>query len=211
MRTICGPRPINFLGVTCNQLHRSLEPAACTATARTTLCGLLLGVVVGCHTGSATGLADMPARSAGPCLTAGPVALASSPIALAFTAPLEAQAGAPITFAISATNTSDRPALLQTVLPDQTFNFLVRRADSTTVWNRLKASNIELIEDVALYQSLDPGQTVRFAAVWDQRDQTGARVTTGEYSVFGVLITGLADSLPGGCYRSEPRRLTITR
>ena len=179
---------------------------------RTLAVGLCGGLIAACHASDAVAsLGGTRARDTAPCLTPGPVTLAPSPIALSFVAPSEVRAGVSTTFAISAKNTSNRAAVLPTALHDQTFNVLVHRTDSTTVWDRLAAYNGGFIADVAVLQPLAPGAEVRFEAVWDQHAQSGAAVPPGEYSVFGVLYTDLADDQPGHCYRSEPHRLVITR
>jgi hypothetical protein len=83
-------------------------------------------------------------------------------------------------------NQSDRIVVVEVGDSASTFDMVVLRPDGTKVWNRLYRKDQLLI---LKWSVLTPDQEVRFADVWNQRDNRGNPVSPGTYYVYGVLET----------------------
>ena len=83
------------------------------------------------------------------------------------------------------------------------FDFIVT-ADGAEIWRRLEGV---AIEDILQVRTLAPGDSLDFAAAWNQRMNRGAAAEAGAYQVRGILP---AIDPPGG-WSTAVRTLTIVR
>ena len=115
--------------------------------------------------------------------------------------PRTVEAGAAVPIAIRIANTTERPLELHLQGRTIAFDLIVRRRDAV-VWRRLEGAAVPAILQLRM---LAPGEVLELADSWVQRDNDGARVEPGEYSVSGTVPT---DASP---IHAGPLRLTIDR
>lgn len=130
-------------------------------------------------------------------------------MAFAFSAPDTVRRDAPVAFRFTATNAGNATFALETALPGETYNFVVRDARDALVWDRLTAFNGGYVREIVSGRPLAPGEQVAYTATWDQRRTGGGRVGAGTYRVFAVLWTLLAEGPGRSCFRTAARTLTI--
>jgi Intracellular proteinase inhibitor len=99
--------------------------------------------------------------------------------------------GDTVTFALTVTNSTSAPETLN-FRTSQEYDFIVRAADGTAVW---QWSCHKLFLAAEHTRTIGPGETVTFTAQWDQttcvpfaRNQ-GKQVKPGTYSVVGELTS----------------------
>jgi hypothetical protein len=90
----------------------------------------------------------------------------------------------PLVFTVS--NTGKGPVTLQLLGRTPTADFQVSDLQGRTVWSRLRGRT--LLGALRLVP-LDPGKSLSFRHVWNQRTDTGSRVPPGEYVIRAVLLT----------------------
>jgi hypothetical protein len=105
----------------------------------------------------------------------------------------------PLAFCI--TNVGATSVTLELLGRNPTADFRVSDPSGKSIWSRLRGQT--LLSSLRLFP-LDPGKSLSFNQVWDQRNDDGKRVTPGEYLIEGVLLT----DHPGGL-ASKPARLRI--
>jgi hypothetical protein len=115
--------------------------------------------------------------------------------------PRAVPAGAPVPIAIRIVNTTARPLELHLQGRTVAFDLIVRRGDAV-VWRRLEGATMPAILQL---RTLAPGEVLELADTWTQRDNGGAPVEPGEYSVSGTVPTD------GSPIQAGPVRLTIGR
>jgi Intracellular proteinase inhibitor len=107
--------------------------------------------------------------------------------------------GEPVPIAIRIANTADRPIELHLRGRTTVFDLTVSRGDSV-VWRRLEG---EVTPAILQLRSLAPGEVLELKDTWEQRNNTGSPVGSGEYVVSGVVPT---DSAP---IRAGPVALVV--
>lgn len=80
-------------------------------------------------------------------------------------------------------------------------DFVVTKPDGTEVW---RWTHGQVIPSILQLRTLQPGEEVKFGAVWRQQDNDGDPVPPGTYLVRGILNTEPPQKL-----QTEPKRLTI--
>jgi hypothetical protein len=126
------------------------------------------------------------------------------PDSITFTvvAPHTVRRGEPVPVVLRLTNTSARTVNLYLTGRTITFDIIVTRADGQVVWRRLEHVTGQQIVQV---KTLTPGETFELKDEWHQRTNAGARVSSGDYTLTGVIPT---DRQP---LRTVPRPLRIMR
>jgi hypothetical protein len=80
-------------------------------------------------------------------------------------------------------NRGDQPMEL-TFRGHPAYDFVVSTNDGIEVW---RWSQEQSVQPIYKRRTLQPGEELEFAAVWDQRDNQGRPVSSGRYEVRGVL------------------------
>ena len=114
-------------------------------------------------------------------------------------APLAA-AGARVPFALCIENRGPEPVQLGLTGRPIAFDVIVTAADGSEVWRRLRGQAIPAVLQLRL---LDPGEAMRLAGDWDQRDGAGRPVAPGDYLVRAAVPAEPAELTAG------PERLRI--
>ena len=104
------------------------------------------------------------------------------------------------TFTLAVTNTSSRRVVFETGGEANAFDVIVRSMAGAVVWRRL--SGVQL-DHGALF-ALAAGEEITFDATWNLRDQAGAPVPAGQYTVQGLLMLASKDP------EAAPETLTLT-
>jgi len=107
----------------------------------------------------------------------------------------------PLLFTVA--NTGKVSLTLQLLGRTPAADFRVSDLRGRTVWSRLRGQT--LLGALRLFP-LGGGKHLSFRQVWDQRDDTGTRVSPGDYLIRGVLMTDDAQGLA-----SPPMKLRIER
>ncbi len=123
---------------------------------------------------------------------AGPAEVALTPnrtddsLAVELRLPDEAVAGEAVRMRIRIRNTSERPIALHLLGREIAFDFVVRDAGGTVVWERLEG---ETVITILRLETLGPGQALDLEGVWDQRTSRGDPAAPGDYTVQGSVPT----------------------
>jgi hypothetical protein len=161
-----------------------------------------------------------PERFRFSCNTAGPTPPpAGHPFTYALEAPTQVRAGDSVRYTLTVRNVSPGVASLWTVLPGQSLNVVVRRADDRTVYDRLVADFDGTVAGVAQATPVQPGAALVYRLAWGQVGLNGRRTPPGTYQTFvtlanawytGTRFAEYADARSAPCsYRSEARPLTV--
>ena len=92
--------------------------------------------------------------------------------------------GEKVVVKLTVTNKGDEP-FLHTFRSSQMYDFIVKK-DDEEIW---RWSNDKMFLTVLTEFSLNPGQSVSYEDVWDQRGNDGKPVPPGRYELIGVLKT----------------------
>jgi hypothetical protein len=101
----------------------------------------------------------------------------------------EIKLGQPVRLELVVKNNADRPLWLEFGDSTHAFDVAVTDLNGREVWNRSLAIRGQPNYAMLRRIPIPPGQTVRFADIWDQRTNGGSRVSPGSYSVQGTLDT----------------------
>ena len=85
---------------------------------------------------------------------------------------------------------------------EPTADFRITDRRGRMIWSRLRGQT--MLGSLRLFP-LDPGKSLAFREVWNQRTDDGRALTSGEYAVRGVLMTDDPNGLA-----SAPVRLRIS-
>ncbi len=100
--------------------------------------------------------------------------------------PHEVRVGEPVPMTLRVTNTADRPLTLRLRGRPIAFDLVVRREDDSIVWRKLEGAMIAMVLQL---RTLAPGETLALEEVWRQQAADGTRVSPGDYTVTGSLLT----------------------
>jgi uncharacterized protein (DUF58 family) len=100
--------------------------------------------------------------------------------------PPHVRTGEPVPVTLSVTNRGRTPLTLYLKGRPIAFDVVVRRKGGETVWRRLHGATIAMVLRV---ETIPPGESLRLEDVWPQRNQAGAPVEPGDYTVTGELPT----------------------
>lgn len=124
--------------------------------------------------------------------------------------------GAPVPIHVVATNHSASivTRILKvdgTILNRPDFDVVIKNASGLRVWHRRKLptfpGTVSVFPPGEKIIDLAPGQTLEWWAIWDQRDDAGARVVAGEYFLTAIIPEDPRIQLESGVRR----RLIILR
>jgi hypothetical protein len=100
--------------------------------------------------------------------------------------PPHVRTGEPVPVTLSVTNRGRTPLTLYLKGRPIAFEVVVRRMGGEIVWRRLHGATIAMVLRV---ETIPPGDSLRLEDVWPQRNQAGAPVEPGDYTVTGELPT----------------------
>ncbi len=94
--------------------------------------------------------------------------------------------GQPVPMTLRIRNTKDRPITLYLQGRPIAFDLVVEQPDGEVVWRRLEGAAVSAILGI---RTLAPGEVLDLKESWKQQTRTGRRVSPGEYSVRGSVLT----------------------
>jgi len=118
-------------------------------------------------------------------------------------APARARRGEPVPLVFIVTNVGRTPLTLQLLGRTPSADFRISDSRGRLVWSLLRGQT--LLGALRLFP-LDPGKSLSFREVWNQRTDAGRPVAPGKYLIRGVLLTDDPKGLA-----SPPARLLIER
>lgn len=146
---------------------------------------VLLLLMSGCSPGNPPDAVDRQAVQE----PAAPRVPRSSPIEQRLDAPDTVPAGSITDLRIELLNRGDQPVeFLLTGGQPPAYDFQVLRADRSVVWT-LRGD--QPVPAIGFPATLSPGDTLRYAAKWNLRDEFGRPVPPGTYLVRGLVYTDL--------------------
>lgn len=100
--------------------------------------------------------------------------------------PNRVRRGEPVSITIRITNQSTEPAPIEFTGRPIAFDILIDDASGRRIWQRLSDDVVGMVLQVRI---LEPGESLELLHMWDQSDDRGAAVSTGTYTVRGILPT----------------------
>ncbi|HEY7637926.1 MAG TPA: BsuPI-related putative proteinase inhibitor [Gemmatimonadales bacterium] len=94
--------------------------------------------------------------------------------------------GQPVPMTLRIRNTKDQPITLYLQGRPVAFDLIVEQPDGEVVWRRLEGSAVSAILGV---RTLAPGAVLELKDSWRQQTRSGRRVSPGQYSVSGWVLT----------------------
>ena len=116
-------------------------------------------------------------------------------------APRRVRAGTSVTLVLRLRNTASQPTTVYLRGRSIVFDFIVSDKQGV-VWQRLHGQTVPAIARVV---ELAPGDVIEYSDEWPLRDNDGQPVTTGHYTVVGLLLRDEPEPL-----RTEPQQLEIS-
>jgi hypothetical protein len=116
----------------------------------------------------------------------------TTPLDLRLEAPSRTRSGVHVPLRLVLSNPTPRPITIDLGGMPTAFDFVVHTVDGVEIWRRLEGTNIR---DVLAPRTVEPGGSIRYTAIWPQRDDEGRPVRPGLYRVVGILPL---DGVPGG-------------
>jgi hypothetical protein len=120
------------------------------------------------------------------CWTAPPRQRQADSMQVQLVVPPKVAVGQPVPIALRIRNTQDRPITLYLQGRPVAFDLVVEQPDGEVVWRRLEGATVSAILGV---RTLAPGEVLDLKESWKQVTRTGRRVSPGEYSVSGSVLT----------------------
>jgi hypothetical protein len=117
--------------------------------------------------------------------------------------PARVHQGEPVRFTLRIVNAGDRPATVYLQGRPPAFDLVVHDAVGRIVWRRLAGTTLLMVLGI---RELAPGESLEFADVWPQQDQSGRPVPPGSYRLAGIV-----PGEPGKELRSRDVVLEILR
>lgn len=115
----------------------------------------------------------------------------TTPLDLRLEAPSRTRSGVHVPLRLVLSNPTPRPITIDLGGMPTAFDFVVHTVDGVEIWRRLEGTNIR---DVLAPRTVEPGGSIRYTAIWPQRDDEGRPVRPGLYRVVGILPL---DGVPG--------------
>lgn len=99
-------------------------------------------------------------------------------------APARVREGEPVRFTLRVANAGGRPATLYLQGRPPAFDLVVHDDVGRIVWRRLAGATLLMVLGI---RELAPGESLEFADVWPQSDQSGRPVPPGRYRLAGIV------------------------
>jgi hypothetical protein len=115
-------------------------------------------------------------------------------------APEQVQSGDSVPFVIRLRNSGAQAADLYLRGREIAFDVVLADSSGTEIWTRL---HDQIVQAVIRIVQLEPGKSIELRHVWNQLDNSGRQVRSGDYVVRGLVLT---DGVP---IRTPERRLRI--
>jgi hypothetical protein len=115
--------------------------------------------------------------------------------------PAQARRGTTVPITLRLVNPTAEPVEVVLQGRPTAFDVVVTHDPGEVVWRRLEG---EVISAILQLRTVQPGDSLVFEAVWDQRTLAGTPAAPGEY-----LVTGEIPSDPPSRFRSAPKLLRI--
>ncbi len=100
--------------------------------------------------------------------------------------PRKVAVGQPVPMTLRIRNTKHQAITLYLQGRPVAFDLVVERPDGEVVWRRLEGAAVSAILGV---RTLAPGEVLDLKESWKQETRMGTRVSPGEYSVSGSVLT----------------------
>jgi hypothetical protein len=117
------------------------------------------------------------------------VALAEDVLSLAaldIVVPTSVRVGDSVPITLRLTNTGSEPTVIHLQGRPVAFDIIITRQDGIPVWRRLEGAVVSAILQV---RTLAPGEVIDFSDTWTQKNNSGAAVEPGSYTITGILPT----------------------